>query len=269
MVEFDYKAVENILGLTFNDRALLKRAFTHSSYSNAVGLPSNERLEYLGDSVVNLIVAEYLYALGESASGSKATGGESAKGESASGSKVSSGAISGESVKDELAEGELTIIRAKLVRDDSLHLPIKNLGLYKHLLLAYGEKKQNLHTLKSLQADLFESIVAAIYLQSGYDKAREFVKKHLLDGVDIKSTKAGGQLENYKGKLQEYLQARNKRPPVYKILEDIEVKETNSHIFTVGIYIDNKLLAKAQGSKKAQAEQECARLALKMLKKKK
>ena len=230
MQQFDYEKIEKLLGVSFASKDLLLQAFTHSSYSNTTGAKSNQRIEYLGDSVVNLIVAEYLYS------------------------------------NLQVQEGELSVQRAKLVRENTLAIPIRRLHLHNYLLLPYGEAKQNLQNVVSVQADLFEAIVGAIYLDKGYDSARQFTITHLLENPE--SSRALKLSDNYKGELQEFLQGMHIKAPTYKILSSKEVKETNSHIFSVGVYVDNKLIAKADGNKRATAEQESARLALQILKNK-
>jgi len=137
MQEFDYKKIEKIIHYGFKNKDLLKMAFTHSSYANDNNLPSNQRLEYLGDSVLNFIVADYLYN------------------------------------NYNVEEGQMSKWRSKMVNSDNLSKIIETLGLDKFLLLGKSFSKQEIA--KSIKEDLFESIVGAIYTDSSIEKAKRFV----------------------------------------------------------------------------------------------
>ena len=137
MQEFDYKKIEKVIHYGFKNKDLLKMAFTHSSYANDNGESSNQRLEYLGDSVLNFIVADYLYN------------------------------------NYNVEEGQMSKWRSKMVNSDNLSKIIDNLGLDKHLLLGKSFSKQQIS--KSVKEDLFESLVGAIYTDSSIEKAKRFV----------------------------------------------------------------------------------------------
>ncbi len=167
-MSFPYSEVEEKLGYTFQDKGLLKQAFTHSTYANLRGGEDNERLEYLGDSVLQLVVTEWQYA------------------------------------RDRRSEGKLSDERQKLVCRAALDTAVDGLGIYSYLLLSGGEQNVGDKT----KSNLFEAVVAAIYLDGGYAAAKRFI----LDHGNIQSVK---ERQNYKGILQEFLQARGEQPPVY------------------------------------------------------
>ncbi len=141
MNQFDYKRIEKIIHYSFKDKEKLKTAFTHSSYANQHSIESYERLEFLGDSILNFIVADELFKLSQ----------------------------------DE--EGKLTKWRARLVNSENLSYIIDNLGLAKYILV--GDSIKNIGDLKSVKEDLFESITGAIYIDSSIDKARRFVTRFI------------------------------------------------------------------------------------------
>ena len=159
------REIEDKLGYSFQEKALLKQAFTHSTYANIWGDKDNERMEYLGDAVLQLVVTEWQY------------------------------------VNDNRAEGKLSASRQHFVRKEALDTLIDGLGVYDYLLISGG--KDNLSD--KTKSDLFEAIVGAIYLDGGFEKAREFV---LARG----NLSLGEETQNYKGALQEWLQAIGEMP---------------------------------------------------------
>ena len=166
---FPYTEIENTIGYTFRDKSLLQEAFTHSTYANAHGGKDNERLEYLGDAVLQLVVTEWQYK------------------------------------DDEFAdEGELTRERQKLVCGDALDDAVENLNLQKYLLIEGGRANVGKKTVSSL----FESVAAAIYLDGGYDQAKQFILRYAV-------LKKSRNCQNPKGALQEFLQGQGKALPVY------------------------------------------------------
>jgi ribonuclease-3 len=136
-MSFPIQEIEDKLGYTFQNKALLKQAFTHSSYANIWGDKDNERMEYLGDAVLQLVVTEWQY------------------------------------LSDSRAEGKLSAARQHFVRREALDTAVDGLGVYEHLI--FSGSKENLGD--KTKSDLFEAIVAAIYLDGGYDKARDFILK--------------------------------------------------------------------------------------------
>ena len=214
MRNFPYGEIESKIGYSFTDRALLLEAFTHSTYANAHGGKDNERMEYLGDAVLQMIVTEWQYARDKKAD-----------------------------------EGDLTQERQKLVCEKALDDAVRALGLQKYLLSEGSRANVGKKTVSSL----FETVIAAIYLDGGYDKAKAFVLTH-------------GQLaekaqKNPKGDLQEFLQKRGEKLPVYRV----EKKgKDNSPTFYCEAQALN-LTARGEGRSKREAEQEAAEKLLDML----
>lgn len=156
-MNFPYAEIEQKIGYTFRDKALLKEAFTHSTYANAYGGRSNERMEYLGDSVLQLVVTDWQYRSDDKAS-----------------------------------EGELTKERQLLVCEDALDKAVRTLELGKYLLLSGGKANVGKKTVSSL----FESVTAAIYLDGGYTAAKEFIYRHaILRSVDAEENPKGALQE--------------------------------------------------------------------------
>ncbi|MBO5277260.1 MAG: ribonuclease III [Clostridia bacterium] len=166
---FPTQEVEKKLGYTFHDKGVLKQAFTHSSYANIWGEKDNERMEYLGDAVLQLIVTEWQYQ------------------------------------NDKRAEGKLSASRQHFVRKEALDSLIDGLGVFEYLI--FSGSKDNLGD--KTKSDLFEAIVAAIYLDGGYFPARKFVLEH----GNLSSEE---EVQNHKGALQEWLQERGENPPQYR-----------------------------------------------------
>ncbi|MBE7085653.1 MAG: ribonuclease III [Clostridiales bacterium] len=169
MTNFPYTELEKKLGYVFQNKALLKEAFTHSTYANKYGGEDNERMEYLGDAVLQLVVTEWQYVTHARSD-----------------------------------EGDLTKCRQKLVCEEALDKAVRALGLQQYLLTVGGAANVGRKTVSSI----FETVVAAIYLDGGYTAAKEFIYRHgMLHDVT--------EEKNPKGALQEYLQKFGKEPPVY------------------------------------------------------
>ena len=158
-MSFPVTEIENKLGYTFKDKELLKRAFVHSSYGREKKIPDNERLEYLGDAVLQLVVTEWQYA------------------------------------RDKADEGDMTKYRQKLVCEDTLLAEVEELGLDKYLLYS-GRRGVNVG--EKAFSSIFETVVAAMYLDGGYEHVKAFILQRMSDRDD----------KNYKGELQEFLQKR-------------------------------------------------------------
>ncbi len=167
-MSFPFAKIEEKIGYTFQNKGLLRQAFTHSTYANLKGVESNERMEYLGDAVLQLVVTEWQYE------------------------------------KDLRAEGQLTATRQRYVCKDALDTAVDGLDIYGDLLVNGGERNLGDKT----KSNLFEAVTAAIYLDGGYAAAKKFVLAH---GNISKADNS----RNYKGELQEYLQARGENPPTY------------------------------------------------------
>jgi ribonuclease-3 len=219
---------EKKLGYSFKDRALLVQALTHSSYAyeNQQNAGSdNETLEFLGDSVLGLIIADYLYA-----------------------------------AYPHLSEGELSKFKSTAAKTSSLSSFSKKIKLDKNILLGKGEEKSGGRKKKTILAGAFEAVVAAIYLDGGLDAANKFLHS-LLDSL-FKKIKAHSHLiNNYKSALQEYLQKENLPAPVYKTVTTTGPDHKKS--FVVEVLFEKESLGMAKGSSKKQAEQKAAQKALK------
>ncbi len=219
---FDASACEEKIGYVFKDKALLRRCFTHTSYANEHGQESYEKLEFLGDSILNFIVAEHLF--------------NTSKGD----------------------EGDMTKRRAELVSTKPIGEVIQGLDLGKEILLGEGEKNKPLKI--NMCADIFESVVAGIYIDGGLENAKKFICTHLLK--EVKKTKSVGDC---KSALQEYVQKYKKGVVEYALRE----KKGPDHAptFTCKASV-GKIFAMGTGQSKRQAEQSAAQSVLKKLKNK-
>ncbi|MBI3341862.1 ribonuclease III [Candidatus Curtissbacteria bacterium] len=223
------ETIEKKLALKFKDPDILKNAFVHRSYLNEhkdYQGDSNERLEFLGDSVLSLAVSNFLFA--------KLT---------------------------KSPEGELTQIRASLVRTETLAIIATKLELGVYLFLSKGEEDSGGRTNKSILANTFEALVGALYLDQGFDTASTFIAKHILG--DWKKLSEEAASDN-KSKLQEVLQRKFHRSPVYKLIESWGPDHDRS--FKIGVYLDEKILGEGNGKNKQTAAQDAAGNALAKLK---
>lgn len=221
----DWQDLEQNIGVTFKDTALLQQAFQHSSFVNEnpdSSLPDNERLEFLGDAVLNFIVAEKIFQ-----------------------------------ESPDLTEGELTVARTSLIREDTLAQLAKELNLGEYLQLGKGEEASGGRQRQSNLADTFESLIGAIFLDQGLDTARSFVLNRLDSHFVKTKTRRIGQ--NYKAKLQEFTQATCKQLPVYCVIES-SGPDHDKH-FVVEVTLEGKVLGKGSGKSKKAAEMEAARAA--------
>lgn len=223
----DFNAFEQSLGIKFRDAGLLRRAFTHRSYLNEHREEAgehNERLEFLGDAVLELIVTHFLY----------------------------------EKFPDR-AEGDLTAFRAALVNAVTLGDVASGIGMNDYLLLSRGESKDQGRARSVLLANAIEALVGAIYLDQGYDAARSFIEKHLFPKLDeILENKLW---RDSKSALQERAQEILDSTPYYSVASE-SGPDHDKH-FVVGVYVKEELLAQGAGKSKQEAEQDAARNALK------
>lgn len=213
------------LSIEFKNPKILLNAFVHRSYLNEhkdYKGDSNERLEFLGDSVLSLAVSNFLF------------------------SKL---------VKS--PEGELTQIRASLVRTETLATIAKKLDLGEQLLLSKGEEESGGRTNKSILANTFEAFVGALYLDQGFDVAAQFISKHILFDWQKLSDEAAS---DNKSKLQEVLQQKYHKSPLYKLTESWGPDHDRS--FKIGVYLEEKLLGEGVGKNKQTAAQDAAGNAL-------
>jgi len=218
----DFKKIQTKIGFTFEDEKLLEEALTHRSYKNEnLDWPhrNNERLEFLGDAVLELAVTEKLYKK-----------------------------------FPRREEGELTVIRAALVNTKALSAVAKNLGLDKALLLSRGEAKDiNSKGRESISANSVEAVIGAIYLDQGYEPAQRFINNFVMPLAD-EIAKDGGK--DAKSLVQEYVQAHFKITPNYQVVE--ETGPAHDRHFKVGLYFEEDLKAEGEGSSKQEAELDAA-----------
>lgn len=220
-------SLEKNIGYTFKDKSLLRLALTHSSYANETGNPMNcnERLEFLGDSVLSLIVSDYIF----------------------------------KNFKNR-PEGELTKLRASLVCEKSLCAFSRQLGVGEHMFLGKGESLNGGRERDSILADAFEAILAAIYLDSGMEQARKHVLRFVCD--ELKNTD-DEVFKDYKTTLQEVIQ-RNREEHLSYILVD-ESGPDHDKLFTMEVHLNSNVIGKGSGKSKKQAEQMAARQALRLM----
>lgn len=214
-----------VLGFEFSDIQLLVTALTHRSYVNEHKKSvseHNERLEFLGDAVLELVVTDYLYR------------------------------------NFSEAEGILTSWRAALVRTESIGDAGEKLG-YEHLVrMSRGEKNGSPRARMQILANAFEAVIGAIYLERGYEDARVFIEKHIVSKLD--SILDEGTWRDPKSHLQEVSQRIDGATPVYKVIQ--EIGPDHDKIFTLGAYVNGKLMGKGIGPSKQTAQQQAARAAL-------
>jgi ribonuclease III len=215
---------------TFKNPKLLEQAFTHRSYLNESKekLDSNERLEFLGDSILSFVVSEYLYITYTS-----------------------------------FNEGMLTNLRALLVNTKSLANIAKELEFGNYLRLSKGEDESKGRENQSLLADSFEAVIGALFLDQGLESVKSFLAEHLLKKADVYVK--GNSLKDPKSLLQEHVQAKKQHSPLYKV--HLEEGPAHEKIFTVGVYIMNELVGEGKGRSKREAEELAAKAALEKIKK--
>ncbi|MDO8504460.1 MAG: ribonuclease III [Candidatus Liptonbacteria bacterium] len=223
----DTGSLEKKLGLSFKKQDLLKEAITHRSYLNENpkwSLPHNERLEYLGDAVLELAVTETLFKKFPTS-----------------------------------PEGQLTVYRASLVNYQSLAMVAEEIGLGDYILMSRGEKLDNNKAKEVILANAIEAVIGAIYLDLGFESAEKFIEKHVLALLpEILKSKS---YRDPKSELQEIVQDKFKVTPAYKVLE--ESGPAHKREFKVGVYFgkDNPE-AEGSGASKQEAEVVAARNAL-------
>lgn len=225
-------AFEQRLGYRFQNRSLLVNAMSHSSYTNEHNRPktdSNERLEFLGDAIVDMVVSDYLYRH-----------------------------------YPELPEGSLTKIRAAVVCEGSFAHIAGALGYGKCLLLGKGEASTGGRERASVLADTFEAVVAAMYLDGGIEKVSAWIVGHLEEPIQL--AVSGKTVQDYKTSLQELVQKGDRGKVSYQVIH--EEGPDHAKVFTVEVSVDGKTLAQGKGSSKKDAEQAAAGSAISLLEKK-
>lgn len=215
----------------FKNKDLFLNVFVHRSYLNEhkdFYLPSNERLEFLGDSVLSLITSVYLFKK-----------------------------------FPYLKEGDYTEIKSAIVKTDSLALSAGNLGLNGYLMLSKGEEKSGGRNNKNILADSFEALIGAIFLDSSFEKAYQFVC-HFLFKDNLDQIVKNKQYLPSKSQLQEVIQAKYKTTPQYKLLE--QTGPEHKRVFKVGVFFAGKKLGVGTANSKKEAEEEAAKKAFANLK---
>jgi ribonuclease-3 len=232
-------ALEERLGYKFSSRALLERALTHSSAvpelrssgaeepGNATLPMDNERLEFLGDAVLELLASEYLL-----------------------------------STFPEWSEGQLSKSRARIVNAGSLEAAARRLHLGEHLRLGRGEEKTGGRDKQTLLADAFEAVVAGVYLDAGLGPAREVLRRVLFEhALEERGERIADS--DRKSALQEFLQGRGRPPAEYRLAG--ESGPDHQKVFLIDVWVDGECRATGEGSTKKEAEQRAARSALEQL----
>ncbi|HTG00714.1 MAG TPA: ribonuclease III [Nitrospirota bacterium] len=216
--------IEARISFRFSDKELLERALTHKSYANENRVPShNERLEFLGDAVLNLVISEYLM-----------------------------------NNCPDSTEGDLSRLRAAVVSEPALSMIARHIGLGEYLLLGKGEEQTGGRDKDSLLADSLEALIAALYLDGGHAVVAEFVIRFFEDLIK-KSCASRGTLD-YKTELQELCQERLRTLPDYRIVS--ETGPDHRKEFTVELSIRGDVRGRGTGRSKKDAEQKAAKEAL-------
>ncbi len=221
------KDLEHALGYHFHNITLLQNALTHSSYANERwrdSLASNERLEFLGDSILGMITAEHLYR-----------------------------------TFPQRPEGELTRIRADLVCETSLARVANRLGLGEYLLLGHGEDQGGGRKRNSILADAVESVLAAAYLDGGFEAASDLVHRFILADIPAEQPRN----VDYKTKLQELVQQRKNQVIHYELTA--QSGPDHAKEFWVEVRLNGEVVGNGVGSSKKRAEQDAARVAIQKL----
>ncbi len=225
----NFAELEEKLGITFSDKALLLQALVHSSYPNEnplFPLDDNERLEFLGDAVLDFVVGDYLYHR-----------------------------------FPEMKEGELTWLRSSLVKGETLARFARKLSLGNFLLMGKGEEESGGRERNSILGSAFEALIGAIYLDKGVEAVRDFLEPFIEPELDLLLQEAIGL--DPKSRLQELAQEWLGITPVYRTLE--EKGPEHARTFVVGVFLGERLWGKGEGHSKQQASMEAAQNALEAL----
>lgn len=222
----DISRLESGIGYIFKDKEVINTAVTHSSYANEKKnkkLKYNERIEFLGDSVLSLVISEYLYTMYPS-----------------------------------LPEGELTVTRAKIVCENSLSRCAVDIGLGNYLLLGKGEELSGGRNKPSILSDAFEALLGAIYIDGGFDTVRQFILKYM-ENI-IKSCASGKLFYDFKTQLQELVQQHGDRSISYRVID--ESGPDHNKTFVTEVRINDVTSGKGKGRSKKESEQNAAKDAL-------
>lgn len=224
----DIQKLADHIGVAFSDISLLRTACTHRSYLNenkGSGSEHNERLEFLGDAVLELVVTSFLFRK-----------------------------------YPKKAEGELTAFRSSIVNTVSLTKVAEELGLNDYMLMSKGEAKDTGRARSVILANAVEAVIGAIYLDQGYDAAANFISSHILEVIDIETIVAKKAWIDAKSKFQERAQEVVGKTPSYKTLK--EVGPDHDKQFTLGVFLGDVQVAIGSGPSKQEAEQKAAEKAL-------
>ena len=222
----NFNEFEEKIEYHFKDQRLLEQAFTHRSYINenrSQGREHNERLEFLGDAVLELVVTEYLFAK-----------------------------------YPDKPEGNLTSYRAALVNTTSISQSATKLGVNEFLLLSRGEAKDTGRARQIILANAFEAVIGAIYLDQGYESAKKFIAEQLFHKTDEVVEK--GLWQDAKSRFQEIAQEKNAVTPSYDVIS--QAGPDHDKRFVVGVYLGEEQVATGEGRSKQEAEQVAAQRAL-------
>jgi ribonuclease-3 len=225
----DFARLEQQIGVQFRDKSLLEQSFVHRSYLNetpAFPLLSNERLEFLGDALIGLAVAEEMFVR-----------------------------------FPEYSEGDLTKLRAALVRKESLARVAVRLNLGEYIYLGRGEEMTGGRAREVILASTYEALAGAVFMDRGYRTARAFVRRTI--GPQVKRVLDRHLAVDEKSRLQELVQSRRQPSPVYRVIA--EEGPNHDKTFTVQVTVGGTALALGQGKSKQRAEKEAARAALRTL----
>lgn len=217
--------------MRFRNQGFLNLAFSHRSYSNecAEDIDNNEKLEFLGDSVLGLVVSDYLFRI----------------------------------LPDKL-EGDLARIKSFVVSEDSLEIIAKALKIDNYILIGKGEEYSGGRSKKALLADALEAIIGAYYLDSGFKQAKEFVLHHIVP--EINKVLENKHKKDYKTLLQEYVQKNYKSYPKYSLVK--KTGPDHNRIFWIEVVVKGRTYGPGQGKNKKEAEQNAAAIAYQALAKK-
>ena len=220
------EGLENNIGYTFSNKELLKNALTHTSYAYEHKINSNEKLEFLGDSILEFISSEYLY--------SKYTN---------------------------LKEGEMTKVRATVVCEKSLHKVAERHNFSDYIMVGKSEKQTGGNKKPAIMADSVEAVIAAIYLDGGIEPVKKFIIENIKDEIEIATKHVG--IKDYKTVLQEKLQENGDIKIEYKIIKESGPDHDKS--FEAEVEVDGKVLATGIGKSKKEAHMQAAKKALENL----
>ncbi len=225
-IEADLTKLQALLGVEFKDRQVLLSAITHRSYLNEhreATQEHNERLEFLGDAVLELVVTDFLY-----------------------------------NKYPDKPEGELTAVRAALVNTVSLSESSTKLGVNDYLLMSKGEAKDTGRARNYILANAFEALIGSLYVDLGYEVAKDFIASHLFEKTEKIVEKQLWQ--DPKSRFQELAQEHASVTPTYETLN--QVGPDHDRVFTVGVYLGKEEVARGQGRAKQEAEQAAAEAAI-------